>query len=326
VGHGRAVVGLSYRRSALVALLLVLVSLVDGPSMSARSAQERPFRVPIDVVPVSVTVTDEGNRLIQDLTQSEFKVYDDGVPRPIVTFASAARPLDVVLMLDVSGSMYPNLRLLREAVEEFFRGLRPDDRVLFGTFGGHIAISEEFTGDVNQLRGRVPSAIDRRSLTPLWRALDDAITALDAAKNRPVIVVFSDGKDSGQDPGQRKVTLDDVIGRARLQGTMIYAIGLHSRGGVAASPLSTTITAFDDRPDPGLGTLAAETGGRYFEVDLNPERDLGAAFARALDELHNQYLLGFEAARDGRLHQVMVTVARPGATARARSAYQAPAP
>jgi hypothetical protein len=106
---------------------------------------------------------------------------------------------------------------------------------------------------------------------------------------------------------------------------MVYAIGLHSRGGtVALTGAAPTMFVRDDRPDPGLRTLALQTGGRYFEVDLNPERDLGAAFASAMDELHNQYLLGFAAARDGAVHQIDVSVTRPGLTVRARRSYVAP--
>ena len=69
-----------------------------------------------------------------------------------------------------------------------------------------------------------------------------------------------------------------------------------------------------DLPDPGLGTAALDSGGGYFEI--RPRDDLGAAFARVIDELHSQYLLGFSPpARDGKEHKIEVKVRRTEAAA-----------
>ena len=150
----------------------------------------------------------------------------------------------------------------------------------------------------------------------------------DEGDERPVILVLSDGKDSGQiDFRQRAVSQVDVIERARRDDVMIYAVGMRSRGGRPQTPgigpegLRTLMLA--DLPDPGLARVAEETGGGYLEIRLG--QDLGAAFAEVVDELHSQYLLGFAPPkRDGKVHDIEVRVSQRGLTPRARKSYVAP--
>jgi hypothetical protein len=76
------------------------------------------------------------------------------------------------------------------------------------------------------------------------------------------------------------------------------------------------------RPDPGLATLAAETGAGYFE--LSRAEDLASTFARVADELHRQYALGFEPSKlDDKTHTLEVKIKQQGAKARARKSYVA---
>jgi len=76
-------------------------------------------------------------------------------------------------------------------------------------------------------------------------------------------------------------------------------------------------------PDPDLQALAYDGGGGYFVLDR--AADLGATFSRVADELHQQYLLGFQAqAHDGKVHRLKVRANREGVTVRARTSYQAP--
>jgi VWFA-related protein len=305
-----------------------LVIALAGPAASGQGGRSTSvFRSPVDMVPVFVTVTDANNRLVADLDRADFRLLDDGAPQPIIVFDNGPRPLRLVLLLDVSASMAPNLPLLREGSEAVFKRLRPGDAVRLGTFGRTVAIAPAFSSDVDALRAALPLEIDRRALTPLWKAVDQAMIALEDADSRPVVIVFSDGRDSGPSPGDRAIGLADVVNRARRDGIMVYAVGLHSRGGSVSSPngMASFMTR-DDRPDPGLSRLAAQTGGRYFEVDIDPERDLGTAFAAAMDELHSQYLLGFTPPHDGQVHTIGVSVIRPDLTIRARGSYEAPKP
>lgn len=294
------------------------------------AAQDQPvFRGAGDAVRVFVTVTDGEGRLVTTLAREDFEARDDGKPQPITLFDNTPQPIRLIVMLDVSGSMEGNLPLLRNAAGQLFARLRPDDVARVGTFGRQVEISPSFTRDVNELRDALPTTIAPDAPTPLWRALDEALDAFgDEGGARPVVLVLSDGKDSGFfDFSRRPVSQAEIIDRARNDAVMIYAIGMRSRGtqrmppGLGRGGLGAMLTA--DLPDPGLARVAQESGGGYAEIRLG--QDLAAAFARVADELHSQYLIGFAPPkRDGKRHDIEVRLTQRGLTARARKSYVAP--
>ena len=299
-------------------------------AMLGAAGQQQPlFRGTSEAVRVFVTVTDEDGRLITTLSRDNFEVRDEGKPQPITLFDNTPQPIRLIVMLDVSGSMEGNLPLLRAAADQLFARLRPDDVARVGAFGHEITISPSFTGDLEQLRRALPATIAADAPTPLWRALDEALDAFeDEGEERRVILVLSDGKDSGPfDFRQRYVSQVEVIERARNDDVMVYSIGMRSRGarpmlpGLGPGGLQAMLTA--DLPDPGLARVAEESGGGYTEIRFG--QDLGAAFARVADELHSQYLIAFEPPqRDGKVHKVDVRVNQRGLKPRARKSYVAP--
>ncbi len=287
------------------------------------AAQQPPiFRGTGDAVHVFVTVMDRDGRLITTLTREAFEIRDEGQPQPITLFDNTPQPIRLIVLLDVSGSMEGNLPLLRAASDQLFSRLRPDDAVRVGSFGQEVEISPSFTSDREELRRALPAAIAPDAPTPLWRAIDEALTAFGKEDGaRPVILVLSDGKDSGPIGfTQRYVSQVEVIDRARENNVMIYAVGMRSRGrrpmapGIGRGGLQAMLMA--DWPDPGLARVAQESGGGYTEIRLG--EDLGVAFARVADELHSQYLVGFAPPkRDGKVHDIEVRLTQRGLMPRA---------
>jgi len=291
--------------------------------------QQPIFRGTGDAVRVFITVTDGDGRLVTTLTRDNFEVRDEGKPQPITLFDNSPQPIRLIVMLDVSGSMEGNLPLLRAAAEQLFARLRPDDRARVGTFGQEVVISPSFTRNPDELRAALPDVIRSDAPTPLWRAVDEALDAFGAdGDERRVILVLSDGKDSGPlGFRQRYVSQAEVIDRARNDDVMVYAIGMRSRGarpmqpGIGPGGLQAALTA--DWPDPGLARVAEESGGGYTEIRFG--QDLGAAFTRVADELHSQYLIGFAPAkRDGKVHSLDIRLSQRGLKPRARQSYVAP--
>ena len=292
--------------------------------------QQQPvFRGRGDAVRIFATVTDRDGRLATNLARDDFEVRDEGQPQPITIFDNSPRPIHLIVMLDVSGSMSGNLPLLRASAEQLFGRLQEHDAARVGTFGHDVVISPSFTRDRDELRAALPTSIAPDAPTPLWRAVDDAMNAFSAeAEERRVVLILSDGKDSGPIGFRsRLVSQIEVIERARDDGVMVYAIGMRSRGprptmpGIGPGGLQAMLTA--DLPDPGLARVAEETGGGYIEIRFG--QDLGAAFARVADELHSQYLIGFAPPkRDGKVHEVELRVSQRGFKPRGRKSYVAP--
>jgi Ca-activated chloride channel family protein len=284
-------------------LLLTVPASLAGARLLA--AQQPTFRVGAQNVPVYVTVTDANKRLVPGLTQEEFEVFDEKTKAPITIFDNQIQPVTVAVMLDSSGSMTMNLELLKQAAEQFVIRLLPEDKGRIGFFNDKIAFLSDFSSDRDML---IASLRDMQFGNPtrLYDSLLFSLDELKAIEGRKVILSFTDGADTASRSG-----LGEVLRRAREEEVMIYGIGLHSK-----------MLGMTTRPDGALRKLAEETGGGYFE--LKDTDDLGPTFTRVAQELHSQYLLGFEPQLDGKVHKIEVRVKRPGLIARGRRTYQAP--
>lgn len=284
---------------ALVAVVLLLSPL-------ALFAQQGVFRAAVQTVPIYATVVDKAGRLVPDLTQDDFEIYDDNKKQTITLFKSDVQPVSVVVMLDTSGSMTLNLQLVKNAAEQFVIRLLPDDRARIGSFSDKIDLSPEFTSNRDSLVRYLHTEIDFGNPTALWDAGWASLEALKTETNRRVVLLFTDGDDNASRRG-----LGDVMNRAQAEDYMVYGIGLRS-----------IIGRTETKPDSGLKKIATETGGGYFE--LGQKDDLNGTFSRVADELHRQYVLGFTPTTlDGKVHKLNVVVTRPGMTPRARKSYVA---
>ena len=312
------------------------VALVCGAAAPfGQDAGQQPptFKSGTRTVAVYATVSEENGRLVPDLTRDDFEVKEDGKVKPLTLFASEIQPITVVVMLDKSGSMKTNYGLVRAGAEAFVRRMMAGDKARIGTFSSKVEIlPEEFTRDQEGLIRILRSGEPPVGPTPLWNAGNEAISALSSEQGRRVVLAFTDGADNPGNLKTNNLSLMDVMERAQREDVMFYAIGLESRnppamgggmrgggfgsGGFGSNPLGV------QRPDPGLPTIAGETGGGYFE--LTRADDLSATFARVADELHRQYALGFEPTKlDGKTHKVEVKVKKPGLKVRARKHYVA---
>ncbi|MEP6916573.1 MAG: VWA domain-containing protein [Acidobacteriota bacterium] len=298
-----------------------LIVASSAPTSSQAPAQA-PFRSGAKTVAVYATVTDKGGRLAPNLARADFEVRDSGKPQPLTVFSNEVQPITVVLMLDRSGSMRGNFGLVTAAAEAFVRRLDPTDKARIGSFAERVTIEpDHFTNDQEEMI-RILRNLQPPGPTPLWNAVDDAISSLTEQEGRRVILVFSDGADAPMTFGRTNRSVTDVMRRAQQENVMVYAVGMQTtlltgpgaRGGLSAGGLMS------QRPDPSLSRIADETGGGYFE--MNHAENLAATFAGVADELHHQYALGFEPTKlDDRTHKLEVKVTTPGMKVRARREY-----
>ena len=279
----------------------------------ALGAQQPTFRSGTQTVPLYITVTDPAGRLVPNLTKDDFTVLDNGVPQEISVFDNTVRPITSVVMLDTRGSMTLNLDLMKAAAEQFIIRLLPEDKAMVGAFNNKVEFATTgFTNDRDELAHAIRE-LDYGNATRLWDAADQSLEQLQGIDGRRVVVLFTDGDDTGS-----ASSLGKVIDRSRADEVMIYAIGLESVYMGGPGHMVRT------RPDSGLRKIADETGGGYFELKKTDE--LGPAFTRVAQELHSQYLLGFSPKNlDGKVHKLEVRSKNVGNKARARRSYVATA-
>jgi Ca-activated chloride channel family protein len=298
----------------LAAVLAAVVLPAQGSSPTANginpAAQDQPiFRASVRTVPVYATVLDANGRLVPDLTQDDFSVFDNGKPADIALFSSEPQPFTAVVMMDTSASMTANLKLLNRAAEQFLLRLLPVDRAQVGAFNDKIQLSGTFTND----RDALIAALDDLYFGNPTR-LNDAIAAsLDALQDidgRRVVLAFTDGEDTAS-----RIGFGKVLERARDEEVMVYSIGLESE-------YFNGVRVVRSKPSRDLRKIAEETGGGYFE--LQRTADLAPTFSRVATELRSQYLIAFTPqVLDGKVHKLEVRVNKPSMTVRARRSYLA---
>lgn len=298
----------SFVRTRLVPGALVALALSAAIPLAA---QQPTFRSSTQVVSLFATVLDGQNRLVPDLTQDDFQILDNDKPQQLTIFQSETQPITVVVMLDTSASMTGSIQLLKAAAEQFIMRLLPEDKGAVGAFNDKIELSAQFSNDRDQLVTEVRD-LDFGNGTRLFDGIAEGLNQLQGVDGRKVILVFTDGDDTSSRVGR-----GTIMDRARAEEVMIYAIGLQSEYFDGQRTVRS-------RPDSALRRLADETGGGYFE--LKQTSDLGPTFSRVAQELHSQYVLGFEAQQlDGKVHKLTVKMKQAGMTARARRSYVASA-
>lgn len=259
--------------------------------------------VDVDVVQVTATVTDDKG-FVRTLTQDNFRVYEDDVAQDITAFTSENIPLEITVAIDVSYSMSPAMPVLKQAVKKFLAALRPTDKVTVLGFNDSVFTVARPTVD---LSARL-QAVDRMAAWGSTALYDVVIHALDRLGRQPgrrALVVFTDGEDVSS-----RAPLDVAERRLEASDAMLYAVG---QGKASDSRALKTI----------LERLATKSGGRAFFKDLD---ELDAVFAAIIDELSNQYLLGYvpkDLARDGRWRKIRLEAPGKDVKIRTRQGYRA---
>lgn len=320
-------------RTILPFALLLLAGGLGAEQAPVPQTPQGTFRTESRSVAVYVTVSDPTGKLVPDLAEEDFEVYDNGKKQDITLFDNGMQPITVVMMLDRSGSMIQNFRLVRNAAEQFVGLLMPGDKARIGSFANRIQVDpRDFTGSQRDLIEILRTQLQEPGPTPLWNAVNVGITSLLHQDGRRVVLVFTDGIDHPM--GSNNISFRDVAKNAEEQDVMVFAIGLAGREG---SPMGRRggaggsggfggfgLPRQDDEPtvDKGLPRIASMTGGGYYE--LRSPANLGTAFKRIADELHKQYALAFTPQKlDGKTHHLEVRIKRPELVARARKTYVA---
>jgi VWFA-related protein len=243
---------------------------------------------------------------VQDLQQGAFRILEDGVPQAITHFSSEGSPLELVVAVDVSASMGQSMPQLKNAVRKFLSALGPKDQVTLAAFNDNMfTLSRRETSVPQRLR-----AVDRLAPwggTALYDVIVRGVRQVSQRSGRRVLVVFSDGDDRTS-----HATIETVEDAVRASDATLFMVAL-GRG------------AREVQLRSGIERLVDMSGGRALFVDKS--ENLADAFGEVLEELSNQYLIGYQSSnttRDGGWRALTIDVPGRGYTVRARQGYRAP--
>jgi VWFA-related protein len=303
-------------------LPLALGAALAAPLPAEPQARTQPptFGTGIEIINLSLSVTDARNNFVTDLGEKDFAVYEDGIRQDLSLFTHENLPISLVLMIDTSASMEEKLATAQAAAIRFTKTLRPQDLAQVVQFNDRSTTLQPFTNDQAALEAAIrrteasgPTALHNS----LYVAIKDLMRDKKAAElRRRAIVLLSDGEDTAS-----LVTDDQVLELARKSEINIYAISLR-----ANRPQDRERQAFS-QAEYLINALTRDTGGRaYFPTSLG---ELDSVYDRIAEELRTLYSVGYVSSngrRDGKWRRIVVRVAdREGLTIRHKLGYYAPA-
>jgi VWFA-related protein len=258
------------------------------------AGQETPaIHAEVDLVVVETTVKDKAGRVMKDLKQEDFVLFEDSVPHPIIHFSRDELPLAVAVVVDLSGSIQPFLQPLRYATLTSLRALKPEDRVALFTFSNDVELLAELTEDKRAASDQMETLTSAAGGTNINDALFLAAEYLrkEAPKTRRVIVLISD--DVPTVPGVARP--DRVLEEILKADAVLYNIKVPGHNPLGARMMAVGHGFVNVR------RITAEAGGEVIEVEK--EGSLYLAFQTVIDRLKTRYTLGYSPtnlAHDGR--------------------------
>jgi VWFA-related protein len=264
-------------------------------------------RVRTEAVLVPVIVTERG-QFVRGLKQQDFELFEDGVRQPIASFVSEDSALDLVLAVDVSGSMDRALGEVKAAVKQFLSKLRAGDSATVVGFNDTFFIAAEREKDP-RVREEAVNLLSSWGGTALYDATVRTLDMVSRAWGRKGVIIFSDGDDQNS-----QTTRETALARVQASDAMLYTVGFGS--GATVANLRANLEGY-----------ARSTGGRAFFPQSAKELD--AVFDHIVTELAHQYVLSYAStnlAPDGGWRNIKVQVRSRKYDIRARRGYRANGP
>jgi Ca-activated chloride channel family protein len=313
-GEMQGAMNRGFRLTAFAAVLSVVTL-----HLPEAFAQTR-FHTGVDLVALSVAVTDGHDRFVSGLTASDFAVIEDGVPQEISFFSAAPVSMDLALLLDTSASMVDKMSIVHEAATGFVSSAKPGDRITIVDIKDGVKVLHPLDEDLDGARAAIRSTTARGG-TALYNGLYMTLKEMVKSRRnsgevrRQALLVLSDGDDTAS-----LVSFDDVMEVAKQSGIAIYTITLRTE-------LQRLLANNKTLAVPGefaMRALAQETGARAFFPAAPAE--LSGVYGTIASELASLYSLGYTSTNPGRggaYRRVVVKVDQPDVRIRTRSGYVA---
>jgi VWFA-related protein len=290
---------------------------------------QQPLKVQTTLVNVFVTARDKKNGIVSDLTQNDFKIFEDGQEQEIAFFQKDVNmPITLGMLMDTSGSMDRVIGAEQDTASRFLREvMRKKDEAMVISFDFDVDLLADFTEDTNVLErairrttvnsvggggvvtpGTIPQG-NNAGGTDLYDAIYLAChDELATEAGRKAVIVMSDMEDTGS-----KLRLQDAAEACQRADGVIHVLLISDPGATFGV-------------GPGVARkMADDTGGRV--INVHNEKTLEKAFDVISEELRSQYVVGYyptNEKRDGTFRKIKVDIARPDVKVLARRGYYAP--
>jgi Ca-activated chloride channel homolog len=271
------------------------------------------FRSDTRLVVLHTSVTDKKGRLLNNLKENQFSVFENGQPQQIKIFRHEDVPVSLGLIIDDSGSMMTKRSRVEAAALAMVRESNPQDEVFIVNFNDDAYLDVPFTNNVHKMEQGL-ARIDSRGGTAMRDAINMSLDYMksDAKKDKKVLMVITDGNDN-----ESTISLERVVNRANQSDILIYAVGLFTDEEKHEA----------SKAKRALKELTTATGGlAFYPKEVSEVQALAVQIAH---DIRNQYTIAYSPSLqqlDGSYRQIHVTVKAPGKPeVRTRSGYYATA-
>jgi VWFA-related protein len=313
----------SLGNSLKLGVALALAAGLCAPAVPQEGQQAPALKSTVNLVNLFATVRDKSKRIVGDLKQEDFKVYEENQQQQVAFFSKeVTMPITLGLLIDTSGSEQERLGAEQEAATRFLeRVMRKGDEAMVISFDLDVDLLADFSDDRAQIERAISKArigaVSGGVVTPgtipsntggthfydaVYLACNDKLAT---EAGRKALVIITDAEDQGS-----KTRIEEAIEAAQRTDTVIHILYVHSygygRGDVARK-------------------LSDETGGRT--IDVSSEKRLNEAFDQISEELRSQYTVGYyptNASKDGKFRKVRVETPGKDYRVLTRKGYYAP--
>ena len=267
----------------------------------------------------NASVLDRHGRAIRGMRESDFTVWENGVERRVTNVSPANEPFNLVLLLDVSGSVEERMDFIRKAARDFLRTTSPQDRISIISFRDDIQVISDFSTD-RQFLSKKLDEIDAGGGTALYDALGYVLAEpLQRLRGeRTAIVVMSDGDDN-----KSFLPFPAILEALTESGALVYPLYVPSglipessvpRPEITIDPLRTRYLTLTTRAEEQARKLADASGGIYYPIKRI--EDLQKAYDEVVAQLRSAYTITYASNSASASPRVRVRANRDGASVR----------
>jgi VWFA-related protein len=296
----------------MLRLSSLFVALIAA-TLLAQSDDVPLFKSDARLVVLHASVVDHKGKLLTDLQQNAFKVYENGAEQNIKVFRREDVPISLGMVVDNSGSMRDKRAKVERSALALVKASNRQDEVFIVNFNDEAYLDVEFTNDMHLLEQGI-ARIDSRGGTALRDSISMSIDYLKekGKKDKKVLLVITDGNDTASND---RNTLEKLVLKARQSEVLVFAVGLLSEEEPHDAKKAKRV----------LKELTEASGGlAYYPKELAEVDDIAL---RVAHEIRNQYIIAYtptNPALDGTFRQIHVTVKGPGTpSVRTRTGYYA---
>jgi VWFA-related protein len=260
--------------------------------LNSSFGQEAPrFRVQSELVLVRFHVF-KNDRHVEDLDVSEIEIRENGQPRSVTVFEGFQQrlqrtiPVHLALVLDVSGSVTPYLPLTASLMQEtLIQGLESKAVISLYAFAGETRRLSDPTRDAAVLQAGLQEAngIDKRGSMVFGSLLQVCRDLGAGTDQRKVVVIFSDGLDTGTARQRQWISCEQALKAARATDVVIYPVCLTE----VFRSSSDELQAFS------FAQLGVQTGGRSFAPLVLNSEALRDILQTIVWEQNMEYVAGY---------------------------------